>query len=392
MRFIISRLRSPPTVPRRVPSSSSHPLYRPTKSYSTTKESPSTPLPKPHLDYRSIAENVEYKATNALNRKAIPAATIKRIGKLYAKQKELSSTLNTKRHAQSQVGDRIQKAMRDNDDTAKQVALKEAKILKEQVGKLEKELVEIKGWLYGLATFVPNDTHPDVPIGPENAAVTLSTHGPPPLPADSARDHVTVGKALGLFDFEAASQVTGSSWYYLTNEGALLEMALTNYALSIALSHGFSPVITPDVVRTDIATLCGFQPRDLTASQSYHVSTSPPVLPPHSQPSSKNKRPDLVLAGTAEIPLAGFFANKILPPSSLPQKVVGYGRAFRAEAGARGADTRGLYRVHQFTKVELFAVSKAEDSDALMEEMRKIQIQIFEGLGLSFRYSPLQLG
>ena len=334
-----------------------------------------------------------FKSHNAFNRKAgLPVGAIQTIEKLYAKRKEISGLLNSKRHAQSQIGDRIQKAAKDKDATAKQAALEEAKALKAQIGEMEKQLVEIEDQLYDLASSVPNDTHPDVPIGPENVAVTLSTHGPPPLPADPARDHVTVGKALGLFDLEAGSQVTGSSWYYLTNEGALLEMALTNYALSVALKHGFSPVITPDVVKTDIARRCGFQPRDHMASQSYHVSAVAPASHSSTSEHPTHVHPDLVLAGTAEIPLAGLFANQIIPTTTLPQKVVGYGRAFRAEAGARGADTRGLYRVHQFTKVELFVVSKAEESEALMEEMRKIQVEIFEGLGLSFRYLFTRLG
>jgi len=318
----------------------------------------------------------------------LPVGAIQTIERLYAKWREISSTLNSKRHAQSQVGGRIQKAAKDKDTTAKWVALEEARELKAQAGELEKQLDGIEDRLYDLASSVPNDTHPNVPVGPENAAITLSTHGPPPLPATPARDHVIVGKALGLFDFEAGSRVTGSSWYYLTNEGALLEMALTNYALSIALKHGFSPVITPDVVRTDIARRCGFQPRDHMASQSYHVSTASPA--PSEPPT--HAHPELVLAGTAEIPLAGLFADKIIPPTTLPQKIVGYGRAFRAEAGARGADTRGLYRVHQFTKIELFVVSKEEESEAMMEEIRKIQVEIFEGLGLSFRYLSTRPG
>ena len=328
-----------------------------------------------------------FKSHNAFNRKAaLPVGAIQTIEKLYAKQKDLSGSLNSKRHAQSLVGDRIQKAAKAKDFAAKQAALEEAKDLKAQIGELERQLAEIEDQLYDLASSVPNDTHPDAPIGPENVAVTLSTHGPPPLPASPTRDHVTIGKTLGLFDFEAGSQVTGSSWYYLTNEGALLEMALTNYALSIALKHGFSPVVTPDVVRTDIAKRCGFQPRDHMASQSYHVSNLSPSPPSSLSDLPIHAHPDLVLSGTAEIPLAGLFANKILPSTALPKKVVGYGRAFRAEAGARGADTRGLYRVHQFTKIELFVVSKEEVSETMMEEMRKIQVEIFEGLGLTFRY------
>ena len=329
-----------------------------------------------------------FKSHNAFNRKAsLPIGAIQTIERLYSKQKEVSSTLNSRRHAQSQIGDRIQEAAKDKDAAAKKDALEQAKALKAQVGELERELAEIEDRLFDLASSVPNDTHPDVPIGPENVAVVLSTHGPPPLPATPTRDHVAIGKALSLFDLEAGSQVTGSSWYYLTNEGALLETALTNYALSVALKHGFSPVITPDVVKTDIARRCGFQPRENTASQSYHVSTVSPTLPSSSSEPPTHTHPDLVLAGTAEIPLAGLFANKIIPTTTLPRKIVGYGRAFRAEAGARGADTRGLYRVHQFTKLELFVVSKEEESETLMEEMKKIQVEIFEGLGLSFRYS-----
>ena len=391
-RVLRRRLRYLPTASWRDPSSSlSPPLHRVTKRYSTAKELPSTSLPKPRLDYRSVSENAVFKSHNAFNRKAaLPVGAIQTIEKLYAKQKELSSNLNSKRHAQSQIGDRIQKAAKEKDATSKKVALEEAKALKTQVGELEKRLVKVEDQLYDLANSIPNDTHPDVPIGPENVAVTLSIHGPPPLLATPMRDHVTVGKALRLFDLEAGSQVTGSSWYYLTNEGALLEMALTNYALSVALKHGFSPVITPDVVRTDIARRCGFQPRDHMASQSYHVSTVSPA--PSSPPSEPlmHTHPDLVLAGTAEIPLAGLFANKIIPSATLPQKIVGYGRAFRAEAGARGADTRGLYRVHQFTKIELFVVSKQEESEAMMEEIRKIQVEIFGNLGLTFRYLSAQ--
>ena len=385
------RLRYPPAASRRVPpsSSSSPPLYGSTKRYSTAKELPSTSLPKPRLDYRSISENVVFKSHNVFNRKAaLPVGAIQTIEKLYRKRKELGSSFNSKRHAQSLIGDRIQKAAKEKDFTAKQAALEEAKALKAQISELEKQLVEIEDQLYDLASSVPNDTHPDAPIGPENVAVTLSTHGPPPLPATPTRDHIIIGKALGLFDLEAGSQVTGSSWYYLTNEGALLEIALTNYALSIALKHGFSPVITPDVVRTDIARRCGFQPRDHMASQSYHVSTVSPATSSSPSELPTYAHSDLVLAGTAEIPLAGLFANKNI--AALPKKVVGYGRAFRAEAGARGADNRGLYRVHQFTKIELFVVSKEDESEAMMEEMRKIQVEIFEGLGLTFRYLSAQ--
>jgi len=298
---------------------------------------------------------------------------------LYNRHKELSRDLNAKRHAQSLIGDRVREV--GNDEEARQAALQHAKELKSVVSQLKHDLAQVNDELFSLASAVPNDTHPLTPLGSESAAVTLSTHGPDPIPHTPLRDHVSICRDLGLLDLEAGATVTGSSWYYLLHEAAMLEMALTNYGLSIALKHGFTPVTTPDVVRSDVARRCGFQPRDNAdppVSQLYHLSAND---------SSSSSHPELVLSGTAEIPLAGMFANKILPLKDLPLKVVGLGRAFRAEAGARGTETRGLYRVHQFTKLELFAVSQAgqSQSEEMMEEMQRVQVEIFSGLGFPFR-------
>ena len=339
----------------------------------------STSLPKPRLDYRAISKNPVYKSHNAFNRKAfLPVGAIQSIERLYNKHKELSHSLNAKRHAQSLIGDRIRQAGKDEE--ARRTALQHAKELKLVVSQLELDLAQVDDELFSLASFVPNDTHPLAPLGPESAAVVLSTHGPDPMPPSPLRDHVSICRDLGLLDLEAGSTVTGSSWYYLLHEAAMLEMALTNYGLSIALSHGFTPVTTPDVVRSDVARRCGFKPRDNAnppVSQMYHLSATD---------SHSHSHPELVLSGTAEIPLAGMFANKILPFTDLPLKVVGLGRAFRAEAGARGTEARGLYRVHQFTKLELFAVSQAGKSEEMMEEMHRVQVEIFSGLGFPFRY------
>lgn len=354
---------------------------RSSRTYSSKNDAASTSyLPKPRLDYRAISESIVYKSHNAFNRKAVlPVGAIQSVARIYTEHKEVSTTLNAKRNARSVVGERIRK---NSDPKEKEAALEEAKLLKGIVAELEAKLAELDDQLLSLALAIPNDTHPSSPLGPESSAVILSTHGPEPIPASPARDHVTVGRALELMDFEAGATVTGSSWYYLLNEGALLEMALTNYALSIALKHGFSSVTTPDVVRSDIAQRCGFQPRDHDTdppvSQMYHIANHPTTATQHAYP-------ELVLSGTAEIPLAGLFANKLLPPNALPMKVVGLGRSFRAEAGARGSDTRGLYRVHQFSKLELFAVAQEGQSEDVMEDMRKVQVEIYSGLGFPFR-------
>lgn len=373
MAHLLIRCRCPPS------SSISHLRVR-TRHYSSKSPNHTpTTLPKPRLDYRAISENAVYKSHNAFNRKApLPVGAIQSIERLYNRQKELSNSLNSTRHAQSLVSDRIRQAGND-DEEARRAALQHAKKLKSLVSELEHDLAQVDDELLSLASAVPNDTHPLTPLGPESAAAILSTHGPDPMPHTPLRDHVSICRDLGLLDLEAGATVTGSSWYYLLHEAAILEMALTNYGLSIALKHGYTPVTTPDVVRSDVARRCGFQPRDDAdppVSQMYHLSAND---------SSSSSHPELVLSGTAEIPLAGMFANKILPFKDLPLKVVGLGRAFRAEAGARGTETRGLYRVHQFTKLELFAVSQAGQSEEMMEEMQRVQVEIFSGLGFPFR-------
>ena len=338
-------------------------------------------FPPPQLDFRDISHNIEQKRDNAVVRKApIDPAAVPEIARLYEEQKDVSSSLNVTRHSQNIAGDRVKElaANKKKDPHAFQAALEEAKELKAKAAELESQLADVESKMHELALSLPNDTHPDVPRGPEDCKKVLSEHGPPPLPASPQRDHLAIGRKLGLLDMESASTVTGSSWYYLTNEGALLEMALISYALSIATRRGFKPVTAPDVVRSDIAYRCGFQPRDPTDQASlsmYHVTHD--LTPGH--------RPDLVLTGTAEIPLAGMFANKVFYPQELPAKLVGLGRAFRPEAGASGVDTRGLFRVHQFTKLELFAVTQQGESEAMMEELRSLQTEIFEGLGLTFQ-------
>ncbi|KAI8139616.1 hypothetical protein BJV82DRAFT_490153, partial [Fennellomyces sp. T-0311] len=246
--------------------------------------------------------------------------------------------------------------------------IQQAKQLKQQIQQLEASLQSIESELLTSAVQIPNDTHPDVPTGPESNARVIKTVGE--LRQDG-KDHVELLNKLGWIDLEQAAIVSGSSFYYLEGYGAFLEMALVQYAMDKAASRGFLGVITPDIVRTPIAYGCGFQPRAGESSQIYHVHA--------------NENDELCLAGTAEIPLAGKFAAKVLDESELPKRLVGFGRAYRAEAGGRGTETKGLYRVHQFSKVELFAVSTAMQSDAVLEEFRQIQEEMFSELGLSFR-------
>lgn len=281
--------------------------------------------------------------------------------------------LETIRAKQREIGQLIKNNLTDREET-----LRQAKKLKVRVGEYETNLNETEGELLDIALALPNFTSGFTPLGPEDNAVEIDRIGPEPVPADLKRDHLDLAVHWDLIDVEASGTTTGGSWPFLRSTSALLEHALVSYALSIAVKHGYTPVCPPDVVKKDISWRCGFQPRDEGAavSQTYSITTEP-------------GSPELCLAGTSEIPLAGLFANKVLDGSTLPQRVVGVGKAFRAEAGARGSDTRGLYRVHQFTKVELFTVCSGADNGAEgwkeMDKIREVQEEIVRGLGLTVR-------
>ncbi|KAI7856442.1 seryl-tRNA synthetase [Circinella umbellata] len=250
--------------------------------------------------------------------------------------------------------------------------IQQAKELKQQIKQIEADLTTTETELLHCAIQIPNDTHPEVPVGPESNARVIKIVNESLLQEQKKyEDHITIATRLGMIDLEQAALVSGSSFYYLEGYGAFLETALIQYAMDKAASKGFLGVITPDIVRTSIAYGCGFQPRAGESSQIYHVQA--------------NEEDALCLAGTAEIPLAGKFATKVLEETGLPKRLVGYGRAYRAEAGGRGTETKGLYRVHQFSKVELFAVSTEQQSDALLEQFREIQEEMFTELGLCFR-------
>ncbi|KIY51244.1 seryl-tRNA synthetase [Fistulina hepatica ATCC 64428] len=336
-------------------------------------------LARPRLDYKAICDNVISKTNNAINRKAsVDLHSMQTIVRDYNELNSAKRTLNSEKHLRAVLGDKIQESTQEKDFATRDASISEASEVKKRIAVLEDKVAALEESLLEFALQIPNDTHPNAPLGPESAAVTLSTHGPELLPADSKRHHVEIGRKLNLFNLESGATVSGSSWAYFINEAALLEVALTNYAFSVAIRHGFSPVMTPDVVRKSFAERCGFNPRDEgdpPVSQMYHVR---PNASPSSTPS------ELVLTATAEIPIAGMFANDIYA-GSLPHKVVGYGHAFRAEAGASGADNRGIYRLHQFSKVELFAVTEGQESEAMMESMLQLQISILEGLGFPFR-------
>ncbi|WWC61444.1 serine-tRNA ligase [Kwoniella dejecticola CBS 10117] len=350
----------------------------------------SSTLPKPRLDYNALLSDPGYTTLNAIQRAApLKPDHLLHLARLRETQLILLQKLSTIRAKQKEIGSLIRTGIVGDSEELKE----QAKKIKKRIKDYEANLVETENELLDLSLLLPNFSHPDAPVGKEENAVILETFGPP-IPtgstqkADKARDHVDFCNFYELLDGEASSNTTGSSWPYLKGILALLEQALIQYSLSIAIKNGFQVVLPPDVVKADIAWRCGFQPRDSSSNpstQTYHITTNASSNSTPQGGSGSAQTPELCLAGTSEIPLAGLFANRLYHEEDLPKKVVGVGRAFRAEAGARGADTRGLYRVHQFTKVELFAVTTENQSEQMMEDIRAVQKEIAQGLGLSVR-------
>ena len=373
---LILSVRPPaPPVPNAAAPGSGNASAGPSKQPSRSSSAPSSHLPKPRPNYTRLLADPSTTTLNHLRRASgLSEDHVAHVSRLRSTQLVLIGKLESIRRKQNEIGMMIKNGLGERDELVRQ-----AKKLKGRVGEYEVNLQATEEELLEMTLALPNFSSASTPVGREELAVEIKRFGPQTLcEARPDRDHLRIADHFDLLDNEASATATGASWPYLRGAAALLEMALINYAVSLAVKRGFTPVVPPDVVKIDVATRCGFLPRDSGgAQQTFTLSPA----------SGKDADPTLCLAGTAEVPLAALFANRVLNNGTLPAKVVGVGHAFRAEAGARGADTRGLYRVHQFTKVELFAVTQAdaEQSSSTMTEMLELQEEIISGLGLSVR-------
>ncbi|KAK4055712.1 Serine--tRNA ligase, mitochondrial [Microbotryomycetes sp. JL201] len=335
----------------------------------------SATLPPPQADLSDVLDNPELVKSNLRDRKfPLDLGKVDELREMELEAVSLRKQLQDLRQRRNVVAS-LPKTDLD--------ARKQGAEIKQLLKQLEPKLQQLNQAIQTIANQLPNLSHPKSPIGSEDFATLVKTIGPSVdlnNESDRNRDHLglTSPPNLGWTDFASSTVTTGSSWPLLTSSGAILELALVNYAISTVLSSdvGFKPVLTPDVVRTDIADRCGFKPRDGEAQQTYFLSDG--------SGTSKGES-GLCLVGTAEIPLVAMSAGQTFQQPDLPKKFIALGRAFRAEAGARGADSRGLYRVHQFSKVEMVVLCTEEQSDDMLEQLRTIQERLLGDLGLSLR-------
>lgn len=251
----------------------------------------------------------------------------------------------------------------------------EGKRIKEELRKLEPTLKEEEKQFEQVLHQIPNLPFDDVPEGKgESENKVLKTVGTPKELGFQVLDHAELGKRLDIIDFEAGAKVSGSGFYYLKNEGVLLELALVQYGINFLVKKGFTPIITPDLAKEKYYLGTGYLPKGPEA-QIYTIEGT-----------------DLGLIATAEVTLAGYHADEMLSGKDLPKKYVGYSHCFRVESGSYGKYSKGLYRVHQFTKVEMFAYTIPEKSQEMHQKFLALEEEFWQSLGIPYRVVEMCTG
>jgi len=313
------------------------------------------------IDIKFIRNHPEIVKENCKNR--LVKVDIDKLLDLDKKRRELETEIDLMR-AKRNSGSKVK-------PTAKQI--KEMKDLGEQIKRLEDVLTLINKDYMDLLMNVPNLTHPAVCVSQDEENNPIVGTFKEPTKFDfKPKDHVELAEDLDLIEFDRATKVAGAKFYYLKNELALMEFALIQYALHKVMKHGFTPFITPDLAKQDVLRGLGFNPRG-DATQIYNIEN-----PDTSSPS-------LCLIATAEITMGGYHMDEILKEEDLPKKYVAVSHCFRTEAGSYSKYSKGIFRVHQFTKIEMFQYTTPVQSEAAHKELLNIEKEIFEDLGIPFR-------
>jgi seryl-tRNA synthetase len=315
------------------------------------------------LDLKFILKNREIIEKNCRLRNV--QVNLGLIEELSRRRSELLQEIEKIRHEINKITEQVKI---ESVETERKKLIEKGQTFKKELKEKEKELKKIEVSLKEESLKIPNLTHPKAPIGfTDQDNVEVKRVGEIRNFTFKPRDHLQLGILLDIFDFEGGARTTGNKFYFLKNEGLLLELALVQYTLEILAKEGFQLLLTPDLARLDVIEGIGYIPRG-PETQIYKIENQ-----------------NLGLIATAEITLGGLFWNKIIEESELPIKLGGLSHCFRREAGTYGKASKGLYRVHQFTKVEMFIFSLPEESEKMLNYIVDIEIKIFNGLGIPIR-------
>ncbi len=315
------------------------------------------------LDFRFIKENVDAVKKNIADR--YMAADTDTVVRLYDERNGLIGKIEELRKLRNENAAKMKGKL---EQSVREQLIREGRELKDSISALENDLQQKEKELFEKAAKIPNMAHPDAPVGKEDKDnLEIKRSGSIPQFSFTPKDHLNLGSDLDILDFDSAAEVSGPKFYYLKNEAVFLDLALCRYALDTLKKKGFTVMLTPDIAKTDVVDGIGYNPRG-AETNIYSLEGV-----------------DACLVGTAEITLGGYFMNKILDEASLPVRFGGLSHCFRREAGAAGQYSKGLFRVHQFTKVEMFIFCRPEDSEELHREMLAIEEEIFSSLGIPYR-------
>ena len=323
------------------------------------------------LDIRFIRENAERVQKDALN-KGYKNADIQAVIALDDERKALTAQIDELRTRRNQIAASMKNS--GGKPSAEQIA--EGKKIKEELAELEKTYRELDEKLSNALNGIPNILQADVPIGEEGEDDLVKTWGEELFESrKGAQDHLDFANKKGGVDFERGSKVAGTKFYFLKGDLALLENAIYQFALNKLISKGFNFMTVPHMVNGEVATGTGFAPRSSEQSDEYFIEGE-----------------DLSLIATAEMSLTGYHAGEILNEKDLPIFYAGYSPCYRKEAGTYGKHTRGLFRVHQFNKLEMYAYTLPEQSVEVHEKILAVEEEIYQDLGIPYRVINIASG
>ncbi len=323
------------------------------------------------IDINLLRTNPEI-VKDSQRRRGIEVSIVDKVLSEDKKWRALKGELDEMRAERNKLGEAIGKLKSKGENPVD--FLNKVSIISGKIKKNEEELAKLESSRDKLLLEIPNILHETVPQGKdESENVPIRTVGKPTKFDFKAKDHIDLGLALDLFDVESSAKTSGARFYFLKNEAVLLELALVQYAMDFLVKQGFTPVIVPDLVKERVMYGVGMLPH------------SPKEI-------FKIENEDLYLILTSEHAIAGIHMDETFKPEDLPKRYAGFSTCFRTEAGAHGRDTKGIFRVHQFDKVEMFIFSKPEDSWKEHELLLKNCEHLVKGLGLPYRVMNICTG
>ncbi|PIZ72830.1 serine--tRNA ligase [Candidatus Peregrinibacteria bacterium CG_4_10_14_0_2_um_filter_43_11] len=315
------------------------------------------------IDLKHLRDNIDlYKAGFAKKQVKVDVEQLLELDEAHRQKLQEVEAMRNERNA-------VSKSIPHLADTEKKAKIVEMKTLGNKLATEEDELNKLFVHLKTVLDQAPNLPHESVPTGKDDSEnMPIKTVGEKPIFDFEPRDHVELGKMLDVIDLETGAETSGARFYYLKNELVLLEFAIVNWLMHKYVSKGFTPVTVPMLVKEHMMYATGFFPAD--KNEIYHVNP---------------EEDDLYLVGTSEVPLAGLHMGKAIQADELPKRYIGFSTCFRREAGSYGKDTKGILRVHQFDKMEMFSFCHPEKSWEEHDFLRSIEEEILQELGLPYQ-------